>query len=79
MTAAEIAKRWAQVQGYTQCLDDCRDDNNDADIAALRRLFGEPNSVHGACFGFEGSTGASHGPDKWLKTLEGLCEGFRRL
>ncbi|HYD57876.1 MAG TPA: VCBS domain-containing protein [Burkholderiales bacterium] len=78
MTAAEIAKRWAQVQGYTQCLEDCRDPDNDADIAALRRLFGE-SSGHGHCFGFEGSTGASHGPDKWLKTLEGLCEGFRRL
>lgn len=79
MSAAEIAQRWVQIQGYTQCLDDCHDENNDADIAALRRLFGELSPSQGYCFGFEGSIGASHGPDKWLRTLEGLCEGFRRL
>jgi hypothetical protein len=33
----------------------------------------------GAGFGFEASIGAVHGPDKDLKTMQGLSEGFKRL
>lgn len=77
MSAAEIARRWAEVQGYASCLSDCRDvdRSHDADIAQIRDLFGASSPHHGHCFGYEGSTGASHGPDKWLKTLQGLGEG----
>jgi hypothetical protein len=81
MTAAEVARRWAQVQGYTSALTDCREDErrHDADIAQLRDLFGVSSPHHGHGFGYEGSTGASGGPDKWLKALQGLGEGFRKL
>jgi hypothetical protein len=81
MSAAEVARRWAEVQGYTSCLTDCGDaDGQDAaGIVQVRDLFGVSAPHHGHCFGYDGSTGASHGPDKWFKAFQGLGEGFRKL
>jgi Ca2+-binding RTX toxin-like protein len=80
MTAQQVAQRWAAVQGYTQCLDGCGDGSSqqhDADIAAIRRLFGVPDPS-GCGFGFAGSTG-NRPAAEGFQVFQGLVDGMKKL
>jgi hypothetical protein len=75
-TPADIAKQWAGLQRYVAGLADLEEAEHRQGVLLPTR----PTEIFGgAGFGFEASIGAVHGPDKDLKTMQGLSEGFKRL
>jgi hypothetical protein len=76
--SGDIARRWQEVAHYTNKLGS--DESDDGHRDATWQRFSDAGLFGGSQgFGFEASTGVSQGPDKLLKTLQGLGEGFQRL
>jgi VCBS repeat-containing protein len=79
-TAAEIARRWAMVRGYTDEEHEGNGKHNPGVLfPSLKDLGLSAAAAPSNCkFGFEGSTGGSRDPAE-LKCFQGLSDGFAKL
>lgn len=78
LSAAEIARRWAVVRGYTGEEGDGNGDHVEHALFPSLKDLGLSAASSSGGFGFEGSIGASQGPGE-LKRFQGLADGFQKL
>jgi hypothetical protein len=79
LAAAEIARRWSEVRGYTCDQACCNDEHRQGALfPSLRDLGLTAAGSSSHTFGFDGSTGTSRGPAE-LTRFHGLSDGFQKL